>query len=66
MIKIENDCVGCPPEMGCLGDSCPRMNVICYYCDKCGEEKETLYHFDGEQLCIDCIEKRLEKVTYTE
>ena len=65
MIKIENHCVGCPSEMGCLGHSCPYTDVVCYYCDECDEEK-TLYHFDGEQLCINCIEKRLEKVTYTE
>lgn len=65
MIRIENDCVGCPPEMGCLGDGCPYRNVPCYYCDECGEN-ETLYHFDGEELCIDCIKKRLEEVIYTE
>ena len=65
MIRIENDCVGCPPEMGCLGDGCPYRNVPYYYCDECGEN-ETLYHFDGEELCIDCIKKRLEEVIYTE
>ena len=65
MIKLENDCVGCPPEMGCLGDGCPNRNVPYYYCDECGES-EILYHFDGEQLCIDCIKKRLEEVIYTE
>ena len=27
MIKYENECVGCPPERGCLGSSCPYMNV---------------------------------------
>lgn len=65
MIKIENDCVGCPPEMGCLGDGCPYRNVPYYYCDECGKNA-TLYHFDGEELCIDCIKKRLEEVIYTE
>jgi hypothetical protein len=64
MIVIENHCVDCPKEMGCLGDSCPYMNVPHYYCDKCKEE-EKLYHYDGEQLCINCIEKRLEEVVYT-
>lgn len=62
MKRIENDCVGCPPEMGCLGSSCPYRNNPHYYCDQCGEEKP-LYHFDDEELCIDCIEKQLEKVT---
>lgn len=61
MIKIENDCVGCPPEMGCMGSSCPNRNVKHFYCDDCGDETD-LYEFDGEELCIDCIEKRLDKV----
>lgn len=62
MKRVENDCVGCPPEMGCLGSTCPYKNAIHYYCDKCKEEKP-LYKYEGEELCIDCIEERLEKVT---
>ena len=58
---IENECVGCPPEMGCLGSSCPNRNVTRFYCDHCGEEEE-LYYYDGEELCIDCIKKTLTKV----
>lgn len=38
MIRIENECVGCPPEMGCLGSCCPNRNVKRIYCDICGEE----------------------------
>lgn len=59
MQKIENDCVDC--GLPCLGDACRYRNVTHYYCDECGEEKQ-LYNFDGEELCIDCIENRLEKV----
>lgn len=29
----------------------------------CGEDVETLYHYDGEQLCEQCVLKRLEIVT---
>ena len=61
MTKIENECVDC--GLPCLGDSCPYRNVVRYYCDKCKEE-ETLYHFDGDELCINCIEKNLKKVVY--
>ena len=61
MVEITNECVGCPPEMGCLGSSCPNRNVKRFYCDECKEETQ-IYEFDGEELCIDCIEKRLEKV----
>ncbi len=63
MIQIENECVGCPPDIGCIGNSCPYLNVPRFYCDECGYE-EKLYWFDDEQLCMDCIEKRLERVEY--
>lgn len=61
MVQIENECVGCPPEIGCLGSSCPQRHVPHYYCDDCGDE-EKLYWFQGLQLCIDCIKYRLEEV----
>lgn len=38
MIRFEDECVGCPPEMGCLGDGCRYRNVPHIYCDICGEE----------------------------
>lgn len=62
MKRIENECVGCT-EMGlpCRGSACPNRNVERFYCDECKEEAE-LYYYDGEELCIDCIVKRLEKV----
>jgi hypothetical protein len=61
MIVTENECVGCPPDMGCIGTSCPYLNVTRFYCDECDDEAE-LYWFDDEQLCIDCIIQRLERV----
>ena len=63
MIKIENECVDCPPDIGCIGNSCPYLHVPRFYCDECGDEAE-LYWYDDQQLCIDCIEKRLDKVEY--
>lgn len=62
MVQYENECVGCPKEMGCLGSTCPNINVPHCYCDGCGDEVETLYHFGGQELCIECVEKLLEKV----
>lgn len=59
MIKRENECVDC--GLPCLGSSCPNRNVIRIYCDKCGEEGK-VYHYDGEHLCITCIEDTLEEV----
>lgn len=61
MKRIENECVGCPPEMGCLGDSCPNRNVPHYYCDNCGNE-EKLYHYDNDELCEECLLKNFEVV----
>lgn len=62
MIKYENECLGCI-SMGlyCIGSSCRNRNVPHFYCDECGEEEE-LYEFDGMQLCISCIRRRLEPV----
>ena len=54
----ESECVGCPPEMGCIGSSCKYRNVTRYYCDNCKDET-TLYEFEGFELCIDCIKKEL-------
>ena len=56
-----NECVGCPPEMECLGEACPNRNVLHYYCDECDAEEE-LYYYDDKELCIDCIKDMLEKV----
>lgn len=61
MIVVENECVGCPPEMGCIGASCKYLNVKRYYCDQCKFENR-LYEFDGQQLCLECIVERLDIV----
>lgn len=58
MRVVVNECVDC--GLPCLGSSCPKKNVVRYLCDEC--EEEELYYFDGEELCLNCIEERLEKV----
>ena len=63
MIKYEDECVGCPPEMGCLGDGCPNRNVQRMYCDQCNDEVEEIYIFDDEELCRDCLLDSFEKIT---
>ena len=62
MITYEDECVGCPTEMGCMGSACPNRNVPHLYCDRCKEEVDDLYEWDGKQVCIDCIVKSLKKV----
>ena len=64
MIRVESECVDC--GLPCIYDACPHYKVIIYECDSCGDEAFDLYHFDGQQLCIDCIEHRLERVEYNE
>ncbi len=61
-VRFEDECVGCPPEMGCLGSCCPNRNVPRVYCDNCGEE---LYDEDawddgsGIYMCANCLERKL-------
>lgn len=61
MKKEFNECVGCPPELGCIGDSCKYRRVPHWYCDECGAEG-TLYYVDGRELCAECAMETLEVV----
>jgi len=58
MIKYVNECVGCPPNLGCLGKSCRYYNVPTYYCDTCGVE-DAEYHYEGEDICEECLDKKI-------
>ena len=60
MRQVENDCVDC--GLPCIGTSCRCYKAVHFYCDDCGDE-DTLYEFDGEELCIRCIAKKLKKIT---
>ena len=57
--RVENECVGCPTEMGCLGSSCPNRNVLYISCDECGEDlfEDEVYEFDGNDYCEKCAKK---------
>lgn len=59
---VRNECVGCPPEIGCFGSSCPKINVEHFCCDFCGEEDVTLYYYDGCEICADCLLRQYEIV----
>ena len=62
MVSVENECVDC--GLPCIHESCTYYKVVRYYCDCCNDEVESLYYFDGQELCLDCIEHRLERVEY--
>lgn len=57
MLKHVDECVGCPPEKGCLGSACPNRNVPRWFCDECENEfeRDELRVFNGKQLCYDCL-----------
>lgn len=62
----ENECCSCASgSYACRGSLCPLREVPHLYCDECDEET-TLYYFDNEMLCLDCIVERLDKVDIRE
>lgn len=60
MVKFENECVGCPAEMGCLGTACPYMNVERCYCDMCGDDNAE-YRIGHEDYCENCTKDYLQQ-----
>lgn len=66
MIKIEDHCVDCPPELGCLGDACPYLHEKHYYCDECDEEWDPgdMIEIDGKMICPDCLHDYLVRHHY--
>lgn len=65
---VEDECVGCPPEMGCLGTACPNRNVMHCYCDKCGDDVPSLkdlFVYENsaypkwKELCEECYTERM-------
>ena len=61
-VKYVDECVGCPPERGCLGRACPNRNIPIWYCDECGDEGVDLYEVDDEEVCAKCALQMLPKV----
>lgn len=59
MQKTQSECVQC--GMPCTREACPNFAVTRYYCDECGAE-ETLYEYEGKELCAECLLKKFEKV----
>ncbi len=56
-----NGCVGCVMNgLHCI-TNCPLKRQYKRVCDCCGEDV-TLYKFDNQELCIDCIEESLEEI----
>lgn len=57
-VKV-NGCIDC--GLPCML-FCPlRDESYVWSCDKCGTETQ-LYEWEGQELCLDCIEHNLEKI----
>lgn len=61
MVNYENHCVSCHRELGCLGSTCPYINVPVYYCDECGCDNAS-YEIEGEHFCETCAERYLNEI----
>nr|DAM48024.1 MAG TPA: 54S ribosomal protein [Caudoviricetes sp.] len=58
MIKIQNDCVGCP--IYCA--DCGAKHTPHFYCDECGREVDKEFeNTEFGELCEECLEKYLEE-----
>ena len=62
MIKYENQCVDCPPNMGCTKPYCKYWHVPIWACDECGDEGVDLYDYDGKELCKYCLLDAVPKI----
>lgn len=49
-----NECVGCPPEMGCLGSTCPNRHVSYWKCDICNEDGLSEDDMYDDSICNVC------------
>lgn len=60
MIYYSSECCLC--GLPCIYSSCPHYRVKHFQCDYCGEEDVKLYHYDGDEICEDCLLKEFEVV----
>lgn len=60
MIFYTNECVSC--NLPCLFEACPYYRVMHFRCDFCKEEDIKLYHYDGYEICQDCLLKEFKVV----
>ena len=55
---VENDCVGCPPDLPCI--NCGKGDYFVFVCDQCGAESNNPDDFIQEDneidICEDCYE----------
>ena len=57
-MRKESDCYSCGECIGCGRDHLYDYEYL--ECDKCGDEVETLYVYEGKELCYDCLMDNIE------
>lgn len=57
MLVYEDHCI--EVCQSCQPTYCKYLDVPKHICDKCGEQK-TVYRWQGEEFCLDCIIEDLE------
>lgn len=57
-------CVGCPTEMGCLGEFCPYCWEYHIYCDSCGREVDEVTRIDDTDYCEECAKSIITRIDY--
>lgn len=55
-----NECVDC--GFPCRHEACPNYKVEHFRCDFCEEEDVVLYHYDGHEICENCLLKQFDIV----
>lgn len=64
MIKYVNECRECATDSyPCLGSLCENRHVKHLICDKCRKDVDVLYVPYDEELCLDCLEEAVDKIT---
>lgn len=53
MLRMNEGCVDCPPELGCNCETCSQIHSY-WACDLCDSAAQ--YRFDGHDYCRRCIE----------
>lgn len=58
MMTLESDCVGCSPDLPCLGCSCKYFGRSPHFhCDVCGSDAN--FQLDDKDYCSDCLSQKL-------
>lgn len=64
MIYYANDCVDC--GLPCIFESCPHYRVKHSKCEFCNKKDVKLYHYNGWEICEECLLKEFEIVEGTD